>query len=79
MKLSLLIRVKHKKRIKNRNNKQKNFYSGKKRRHTLNSQLVVDKKTKQVIYTACTNGKRHDFRLFKKSATKIHPRSARDY
>lgn len=67
------IRVKNKKRIKNRNNKQKSFYSGKKRRHTLKSQLVVDKKTKQVICTAFTNGKRHDFRLFKESKTKINP------
>jgi len=33
----------------------------------------VDKKTKQVICTAFTNGKRHDFRLFKESKTKINP------
>jgi len=33
----------------------------------------VDKKTKQVICTAFTNGKRHDFRLFKESKIKISP------
>jgi hypothetical protein len=33
----------------------------------------VDKKTKQIICTAFTNGKRHDFRLFKESKTKINP------
>lgn len=33
----------------------------------------MDKKTKQVICTAFTNGKRHDFRLFKECKTKIHP------
>lgn len=33
----------------------------------------MDKKTKQVICTAFTKGKRHDFRLFKESKTKIHP------
>jgi hypothetical protein len=33
----------------------------------------VDKNTKQVICTAFSNGKRHDFRLFKESKTKIHP------
>jgi hypothetical protein len=33
----------------------------------------VDKKTKQVICTAFANGKRHDFRLFKESKTKINP------
>ena len=53
-------RVKHKKRIKNRNNKQKQFYSGKKKRHTLKRQVVVDKKTRQIICTAFTKGKRHD-------------------
>jgi hypothetical protein len=34
---------------------------------------VVNKKTKQVICTAFANGKRHDFRLFKESKTKIKP------
>ena len=34
---------------------------------------MVDKKTKQVICTAFSNGKRHDFRLFKESKTKINP------
>lgn len=34
----------------------------------------MDKKTKQVICTAFSNGKRHDFRLFKESKTKIHPK-----
>jgi len=33
----------------------------------------VDKKTKQIICTDFTNGKRHDFRLFKESKTRIHP------
>jgi len=33
----------------------------------------VNKKTKQVICTAFSKGKRHDFRLFKASKIKIHP------
>lgn len=33
----------------------------------------MDKKTKQVICTAFANGKRHDFRVFKESKTKISP------
>ena len=33
----------------------------------------MDKKTKQVICTNFTNGKRHDFRLFKESIFGIHP------
>lgn len=35
--------------------------------------MVVDKKTKQIICTNYTKGKRHDFRLFKESKTNIHP------
>ena len=34
---------------------------------------MVDKKTRQVICTAFSNGQRHDFRLFKESKTKINP------
>ena len=37
------------------------------KRHPLKSQIVVDKKTKKVIYTSFSNGKKHDFRLFKES------------
>ena len=33
----------------------------------------MDKKTKQIICTDFANGKKHDFRLFKESRTKIHP------
>lgn len=42
-------------------------------RHTLKTQLIVDKKSKEVICTNFTNGKRHDFRLFKESGARIHP------
>jgi hypothetical protein len=34
---------------------------------------VVEKKTKKIVCTAFANGKKHDFRLFKESKTKIHP------
>ncbi len=33
----------------------------------------MDKKNKLVICTHFTNGKRHDFRLFKESGVRIHP------
>jgi len=33
----------------------------------------VDKKKKLVVCTNFTNGKRHDFRLFKESGVHIHP------
>ncbi|SPR09371.1 IS5 family transposase ISOt6 [Orientia tsutsugamushi] len=35
---------------------------------------VVDKKTHKVICTDFSNGKKHDFRLFKKSKILIHPK-----
>ena len=35
--------------------------------------MVVDKKTQQVICTDFSNGRKHDFRLFKESKILIHP------
>lgn len=60
-------RVRFKKRIRNRNNKQRHYYSGKKKRHTLKSQVVVDKRSSKIICTNFCNGKKHDFKLFKDS------------
>lgn len=44
-----------------------------KEKYTLKSQLILDKRSQQIICTACANAKRHDFRLFKESKTRIHP------
>lgn len=33
----------------------------------------MDKKTRQIICTDFSKGKKHDFRLFKESRTRIHP------
>lgn len=33
----------------------------------------MDKKSRRIICTAFSNGKRHDFRLFKESKVHIHP------
>ena len=41
-------------------------------KHTLKSQLVVDKDSKKIICTAFSNGKKHDFKLFKNSKTMIN-------
>ena len=35
---------------------------------------MVDKKSKEVICTSFTNGKRHDFRLFKESSVRLLPK-----
>lgn len=59
--------MRNKKKVKKRNNKQKHYYSGKKKRHTIKSQVVVHKKSRKVICTNFSNGKKHDFKLFKDS------------
>ncbi|MDR2666968.1 MAG: IS5 family transposase [Holosporales bacterium] len=51
--------------------KQKQYYSGKKKRHTIKSQVVVDKSSKTIICTNFSNGKRHNFRLFKESKVRF--------
>ena len=50
-------KIKNKKRVKNPNNRQKHFYSGKKKKHTIKSQIVIDKKIKKVICLNFYNGK----------------------
>lgn len=50
--------------------KTKKFYSGKKKRCTLKTQVIVSKNTKKIICTNFSNGKKHNFKLFKQS--KIH-------
>lgn len=51
--------------------RQRQFYSGKKKRHTLKTQLVVDPKTKAVICTTFAAGKEHNFHWFKRSKVKL--------
>jgi hypothetical protein len=47
--------------------KKRRYYSGKKKRHTLKTQVVVDQRTGKIICTAHGTGTMHDFRLFKAS------------
>lgn len=53
--------------------RQRAFYSGKQKCHTLKSQLVIDAQTQQVICTFFSKGRRHDFKLFKASGIHFHP------
>jgi len=39
----------------------------------MKTQIIVDKKSQQIICTNFTNGKRHDFRLYKESKVRIAP------
>jgi len=47
--------------------KQKKYYSGKQKYHTIKSQVLANTKSTEIICTAFSNGKTHDFSLFKKS------------
>ncbi|MGL4608263.1 MAG: IS5 family transposase [Trueperaceae bacterium] len=47
--------------------KQRSYSSGKKKRHTLTSQLMLDKASKQIVCTFLGKGREHDFKLFKRS------------
>ena len=47
--------------------KQKKYYSGKQKYHRIKSQVLANTKSTEIICTAFSNGKTHDFNLFKKS------------
>ena len=47
--------------------KQKAYYSGKKKKHTLKMQVIADASTSDVIRIFVVKGSQHDFRLFKES------------
>jgi hypothetical protein len=47
-----------------RQKKQNRYYSGKKKCHTLKTQLVINQETREIICTAFKPGHCHDFNLF---------------
>ncbi len=47
--------------------KRKLFFSGKKKRHTLKAQVVVEQSSGRILATAFSAGHTHDFALFKRS------------
>ncbi len=51
--------------------RQRKYYSGKKKRHTLKTQVVVSKLTAEIVCIYTGYGKMHDFRLFKNSKSHI--------
>ena len=53
--------------------KQKRYYSGKKKYHTIKIQLVINQETREIICTAFGPGHCHDSNLFKKSKIHFHP------
>ena len=53
--------------------KQKLYYSGKQRCHTLKTQLIINRLTREVICTTFGKGREHDFALFKRSRIVVMP------
>jgi hypothetical protein len=51
--------------------RQKSYYSGKKKKHTLKFQLVVQLTTTQIYCVAMGRGRNHDFHIFKENTPKI--------
>jgi len=51
--------------------KQRQFYSGKKKRHTIKAQLIICATTLQILLVVCGKGRTHDFKLLKRSKLKI--------
>lgn len=52
--------------------KQREFYSGKKKYHTLKCQVIMDRDTLEIICIHFGRGRTHDFKLFKASGVHIH-------
>lgn len=46
---------------------QRDFYSGKKKRHTIKAQLIVCLTTLTILVVVCGKGRTHDFALFKRT------------
>lgn len=53
--------------------KQRDYYSGKKKRHTLKAQVLVNQADGQIICSAFGKGRVHDFRLFKRHRLPLLP------
>lgn len=60
-------------RLKDLKKRQRRYYSGKKKRHTLKTQVIVNKSTAEIICICNGKGKMHDFKLFKNSKSHVAP------
>lgn len=56
-----------------RKNRQRKYYSGKKKRHTIKQQIAVDTRSQKIIAASQGHGKTHDFKIYKKSKNRVHP------
>jgi len=54
--------------------KQRKYYSGKKKRHTIEAQIIIDNANLKILKTNVCNGTKHDFALRKESRPRIPER-----
>lgn len=59
----------------NAQKKQKQYYSGKKKKHTIKTQIVIEKDNKKIISSYFSCGKNHDFKILKESKIKFLPQT----
>ena len=50
---------------------QREYYSGKKKKHTIKIQLIIEENSRKIVYVAFDKGSTHDFNLFKESTKNI--------
>lgn len=50
---------------------QREYYSGKKKKHTLKIQIIIEEDTNKIISIAFEKGSVHDFNVFKESTNKL--------
>ena len=55
--------------------KQREFYSGKKKKHTLSAQVVIDLVSLKIICTCFGKGRENDFAIFKRSGLELSENS----
>ena len=53
--------------------RQRAYYSGKKKRHTIKAQLIVGLFSLQILAVACGLGRSHDFTVFKQTRVPLAP------
>lgn len=53
---------------------QRNWYSGKKKKHTIKTQVIVNLANQLILTTNFDRGRRHDFKLYKQTRLKFNPR-----
>lgn len=51
--------------------RQKQFYSGKQKEHTLKTQVIIEQKSQKIICLVHGKGRVHDFKVFKNSGVKF--------